>query len=195
MSAKSSVASVFLPHVHRLAWLYEAGLIAGGSLLVALAAQVAVGWPIPFTGQTFAVLMIGTLYGARRGALCLLVYLAEGLSGLPVFAQGCYGPGVLLGPRGGYLIGFVFAAYVVGRLAERGWDRRFASTALAMIVGNAVIYLFGLLWLSHLVGLREALAVGLIPFVAGDLLKTLLAAVLLPAGWELLGRLGIHKGG
>jgi biotin transport system substrate-specific component len=167
---------------------YETSLIVGASLIVALGAQITVRLPfspVPVTGQTLAVLLVGALLGSRRGALSLLAYLAEGLAGLPVFAGGASGIEYALGPTGGYLIGFVAAAYLVGWLAERGWDRRLSTAALAMAVGNVAIYAFGLSYLAVFAGDRS-LALGLAPFVAGDLLKLALAAIVLPAGWRFV---------
>ena len=188
-----TVGGLLRPCEKKWAALYDVTVVFGGSLLIALCAQLAVGWPIPVTGQTFAVLMVGALLGARRASLSVLVYLMEGAAGLPVFAQGRSGFTVLLGQTGGYLIGFVFAVYIVGLLAERGWDRRVVTTILAMVFGNIVIYTFGLLWLCCLVYIgklpinaNKILAVGLYPFIPGDLLKIVLAAILLPSGWKLL---------
>ncbi len=182
-------ADVLRPSVKRYALAYDAALILGGSFGIALSAQIAIPiGPVPITGQTLAVLLVGALLGSRRGALCILAYLAEGAMGLPVFAGGGGGMGVIVGPTGGYLIGFVAAAYVTGLLAERGWDRRVGTTLAAMLLGNAALYLFGLAWLSGFVGSERVLASGLLPFVPGDLLKMALAAVLLPSGWKLLGR-------
>lgn len=169
----------------------EAWMVLGGSLFTALMAQVAIPLPftpVPITGQTLAVLLVGAALGARRGALSMAAYLAEGLAGLPVFAGGTAGIGRLLGPTGGYLVGFVVAAYVVGWLAERGWDRRPLTAALAMAVGNGVIYVFGLAWLARFVGLAHVLPMGLFPFIPGDLLKVLLAAALLPSAWRIMRR-------
>ena len=192
MLANVTVADVFRPCGKRLAWLYDVTLIIGGSLLVGLCAQIAIGWPVPFTGQTFAVLLTGALLGSRRGVLSVLVYLAEGVAGLPVFALGRSGFAVLLSPTGGYLVGFVAAAYITGLLAEKGWDRRVGTTISAMAFGNAAIYAFGLAWLCLLMGVNKSvLAVGLYPFIAGDILKIALAAVALPAGWKLLGMLNL----
>jgi biotin transporter BioY len=116
-----------------------------------------------------------------------MTYIFEGAAGLPVFSHGRSGLAMLFGPTGGYLAGFIVAAYVTGFLAERGWDRQIRTTMLAMIFGNLVIYLFGLLWLCCLMGVgTKVLAIGLYPFLIGDLLKTALAAILLPAGWKLL---------
>ncbi|MGQ9848864.1 MAG: biotin transporter BioY [Aggregatilineaceae bacterium] len=186
-------ADVLRPSTRRYALLYDATLVIAGSLLVALLAQFAVPLPfspVPVTGQTLAVLMVGMLLGSRRGGLALLTYLAEGAMGLPVLAGGAAGLARLTGPTGGYLIGFVAAAFLVGWLAERGWDRRPETTLLAMLLGNAVIYAFGLPWLAHFVGTERVLSLGLLPFLAGDLGKALLAMALLPWGWQLLDRRG-----
>jgi biotin transport system substrate-specific component len=190
MQTYTTYADILRPCEKTSAALYDAALILGGSLFVGLSAQMAILLPfspVPITGQTFAVLLLGAMLGARRGCLCMLAYIAEGAAGLPVFSLGQAGPAVLLGPRGGYIAGFVAAACVTGFLAEKGWDRRIISTILAMICGNIAIYAFGLLWLSFLMGFNPStLAVGLYPFLLGDSLKILLAAVLLPAGWRLL---------
>lgn len=164
-------------------------LILGFSALTALSAQVAfyIG-PVPITGQTFVVLLAGALLGSKRGALSQLTYLGMGAMGAPVFAGWMGGPAVLLGPTGGYLVGFVAAAFVVGFLAERGWDRRIWSTALAMLIGSIVIYAFGLLWLTNFVPADSVLAAGLYPFIPGDSLKIVLAAMALPSGWALVNR-------
>jgi biotin transport system substrate-specific component len=179
-------------------------LIVGGSLIVAISAQLSI-WlpfsPVPVTGQTFAVLMIGALLGARRGALCILVYLLEGAAGLPVFAGGAAGVPWMIGPTGGYLAGFIVAAWVVGRLCERGWDRNVIKTACAMVTGNICIHALGVIWLSCLAvasssgfNLGRILSVGVYPFVIGDVIKVILAAVLLPCGWKLLSRTNNSKG-
>jgi len=166
-------------------------LILSFSVVTALSAQIAfyIG-PVPITGQTFAVLLAGALLGSRRGALSQLTYLGMGAMGAPIFAGWHGGIGVLMGPTGGYLIGFVAAAFVVGFLAERGWDRRFWSMALAMLIGNIVIYAFGLPWLANFVPSGSVLAAGLYPFIPGDLTKLVLATVTLPSGWALVNRLG-----
>ena len=194
MSTNVTVAGLLRPCEKKWAALYDFTIVVGGSLLIALCAQLAIGWPIPVTGQTFAVLMIGALLGARRASLSVLIYILEGAAGLPVFAQGRSGFTVLLGPPGRYLAGFVSAAYQEGLLAEKGWDRRIGTTVLAMNFGNLVIYGFGLLWLSCMiflmklpVGSGRVLAEGLYLFIPGDLLKIALAAILLPSGWKLLG--------
>lgn len=190
MLANVTMAGVFRPCEKNRAGFYDVALVIGGSLLIGLCAQVAVplGFsPVPVTGQTFAVLMIGALFGARRGSLAVLAYIIEGAAGLPVFSMGRGGLPMLFGPTGGYLVGFVAAAYITGLLAQVGWDRRVGTTVLAMVLGNGVIYAFGLLWLCCLMGVNKAvLVVGLYPFIVGDFLKIGLAAMLLPAGWKLL---------
>jgi biotin transport system substrate-specific component len=174
----------------------QVSLVVGFSVFNALAAQVAIPLPftpVPITAQTFAVLLTGMLLGSRLGALTLLTYLVEGLLGLPVFSGGRAGPAHLLGPTGGYLVGFVAAAYVAGLLAERGWDRRAWTTALAMAIGNLVIYAVGVSWLTVFVGPERALALGIVPFLGGDLLKVVLATVLLPGAWRFVGASGIGR--
>jgi biotin transport system substrate-specific component len=171
----------------------EVALVLGGSLLIALVAQLRVVLPfspVPITGQTFAVLLLGALYGRTRGAATVMTYLALGGLGLPVFAGGTFGLATLVGPTGGYLVGFVAAAFVVGFLSERGWDRKPWSTAVSMLIGNGLISVVGVLWLSRFVGWPAVLSTGVLPFLAGDALKIALATVLLPVGWKLIGRSG-----
>lgn len=155
-------------------------LIMGGSLVVALTAQLTVPlWPVPITGQTFGVLLVGATLGSRRGMAALILYLAEGAAGLPVFAGGSFGPMALVGATGGYLWGFVLAAGLIGWLMERGWDRSVGKAALALSLGNLVIYLIGLPWLALFVGWSKLLMVGLIPFVPGDVLKLVISTLAL----------------
>jgi biotin transport system substrate-specific component len=186
-------ADLVRPRALPRARAYDLGLVAAGSLLVALAAQVAVPLPftpVPVTAQPFAVLLVGAALGARRGALAMLLYLAEGAGGWPVFAGGALGVAKLVGPSGGYLVGFVPAAFVTGALAERGWDRRFVTTWAAMALGSAALYACGLPWLARFVGADRVVALGLAPFLVGDVLKQLLAALALPLGWRAAERLG-----
>jgi biotin transport system substrate-specific component len=169
----------------------EVALILGGSLLIALSAQlqfVLPFSPVPMTGQTFAVLLLGALYGSKRGPAIVVTYLALGVMGLPVFAGGAFGVARLVGPTAGYLVGFLAAAFVVGFLSERGWDRKPWATAVSMLIGNGMIYVAGVLWLSRFVGWQAVLSIGVLPFLAGDALKIALATILLPAGWKLIGR-------
>ncbi len=168
-------------------------LALGGTALLAISAKVQVPfYPVPQTMQTFVVLALGMAYGWRLGAATLILYLAEGAAGLPVFAgtpEKGIGIAYMLGPTGGYMVGFVLAAAVCGWLAERGWDRHVAWTALAMLVGNVIIYIPGLLWLGTLFGWdKPIIEWGLTPFVLGDLTKLALAAAVLPLAWKQLGR-------
>ncbi|MFN4140525.1 biotin transporter BioY [Aestuariivirga sp.] len=157
-----------------------------GSLVVAAAAQVNVPMlPVPMTLQTLAVLMIGAAYGARLGAATLALYAFEGAVGLPVFAG--FQSGVMLATFG-YVLGFIPAACVVGFLAERGWDRSAPRMFAAMLLGAAVLYMPGLLWLSAWIGAEKAIAFGLLPFIAGDVVKAAVAALGFPAAWALLSR-------
>ncbi len=170
--------------------LLDAVLVVVFSAFVALTAQVSLPLlPVPLTLQTLGVLFTGAVLGSKRGTLALLLYVAEGAIGLPVFAGGLSGIGVLIGPTGGYLVGFIVAAGIVGLLAERGWDRRLIWAALAMVVGNLVIYAFGVAWLTVIVGdLRTALIQGMLIFIIGDLIKIVVAALALPGGWALAKR-------
>ncbi|MBE9507446.1 MAG: biotin transporter BioY [Chloroflexi bacterium] len=190
----TTYADILRPSTRQKALAYDIVLITGGSLFIALCARVTIPLPfspVPITGQTLAVLLTGALLGSRRGSLCLLTYLAEGAIGLPVFAVGeTAGLARLVGPTGGYLAGFVAAAYVTGLLAERGWDRRVGTTLLAMLFGNVALYAFGLPWLALSVGIERALVLGLYPFFLGDLVKLALATTLLPSGWKMLGTRG-----
>jgi biotin transport system substrate-specific component len=154
--------------------------------------------PVPVTGQTLGVLLIGALLGSRRGGAALLVHLAEGLAGLPVFAEGStawtltrLGVPTIIGPTAGYLFAFPVAAFVVGWLAERGWDRQPLTAAAAMVVGQVAIYIGGLAWLAFYVGLERAIPLGMVPFLAGDAIKLALAATALPLGWKLLASVGM----
>ncbi len=167
--------------------LRDLAFSGAGALFIALSAQVSIPlWftPVPITGQTLAVLLVGATGGARRGGAALLVYLGGGALGLGFFSP-AGGPATY-----GYLGGFLAAALVVGYLAERGWDRTYRRAVAAMLAGNIVIYLIGLPWLGINVGLDfgATLSAGLTPFIPGDIVKLLLAAAVLPSAWRLLGR-------
>lgn len=181
-----TLADVAVP---RAGFLHNALLVAGASLATALAAQVAfpLPWsPVPVTGQTFAVLLSGAVLGARRAFLAQALYVTEGALGLPVFAGGAAGIATLLGPTGGYLVAFPFAAALTGFLAERGWDRRFATMLAALLLGSAVIFAAGLAGLARFLPASQLLGAGLLPFIPGDLVKSSLAALAFPAAWRLL---------
>ncbi len=169
--------------------LRDVGLVLGGSLFVAVMAQVRIPLPftpVPLTGQTLAVLLIGAALGPRKGAASLLLYLVQGLIGLPFFAGGTSGSAVVLGPTGGYLVGFIAAAALVGLLAERGMDRHLRGSLQVFLAGELVIYLCGVAWLSLSLGLERALVAGFLPFLPGDAIKLVLAALALPAAWKLV---------
>ena len=163
-------------------------LVFSFSILTALSAQISF-WigPVPISGQTFTVLLTGVLLGSIRGALSQIVYILIGLCGIPFWFAAGGAPGILrlLGPTGGYLIGFVFAAFIVGFLAERGWDRNIKTSILVMIFGNIVIYIFGLFWLARFIPLEGLLIAGFYPFILGDSIKILLAGSFLPLGWRV----------
>ncbi|MEX0696856.1 MAG: biotin transporter BioY [Dongiaceae bacterium] len=163
-----------------------------GTVALWLSAKIQVPlWPVPITMQTFVVLTLGVAYGWRLAGATLLLYLAEGAVGLPVFAGSwSEGAGIkhLVGPTAGYLFGFVIAAAVVGRLAERGWDRNALTAGAAMAIGNLVIYAAGIAWLGTMIGYATAIDVGLLPFLVGDALKIALGACLLPLAWKLIRR-------
>ncbi|MGH7642045.1 MAG: biotin transporter BioY [Candidatus Dormibacteria bacterium] len=170
----------------------DALVVLGYAGLVGLSAQLSIRLPftpVPITGQTFAVLLGGLAVGTRRGATGMLLYLVLGLVGVPWFAGGDHGFSMLSAPSFGYVIGFIFAACVLGQLARRGFDRHPVTVIMGLVAGNAVVYLFGATWLAwqlH-VGASQAISLGVTPFLLGDALKAILAAALLPAAWKLTG--------
>src|SRR5579859_1645754 len=173
--------------------LTDVVLVVLGAGLIAVSAQVSIALPftpVPITGQTFAVLLVGASYGMLRGGASALLYVLLGIAGAPVYAHGAAGWAVITGASGGYLLSYPFASALTGFLAERRWDRRFSSAIGAMLTGNVLIYLLGLPWLAAVVhtGLEKTLELGLYPFVPGDTLKLYLAAALLPAAWRYAGR-------
>ena len=166
-------------------------LVFAFSLLVALCAQIVIPvGPVPITGQTFAVLLTGALLGSRLGAMAMIVYLIEGASGLPFFYGGHGGLAHFFGPTGGYLVAFPAGAFITGAFAENGWDKRFWSAVVAMAVGSLVILLAGWAWFAVVMHTSPlaAFQVSVMPHIAGDLIKILLAAALLPTGWKILQR-------
>lgn len=171
-------------------WM-EIPILLGFNLLLAGLAQLAINLPfspVPITGQTLGVMLIAITLGRVRGVAVVSAYILEGILGLPVFANGMAGAAVLFGPTGGYLIGFVVAAWIIGTLADRGWDRSFVRSFAAMTIGTVVILVCGLLWLSRFVEGETLLAVGLIPFIPGALVKLAIASLALPSIWKMAGR-------
>jgi biotin transport system substrate-specific component len=177
----------------------DAALVVGFAVLTALAAQITIplGFtPVPITGQTFAVLLCGATLGVARGASAQALYVVLGALGLPFYADGEGGWSVATGATGGYLVGFVVAAALVGWMAERGQDRHVATAVAAFVVGTVVIYALGATWLAHeldlpltaAAGEPSAIAYGVAPFLVGDVLKAALAGLLVPVAWRLRGR-------
>lgn len=188
-----TVADAIRPRVAPLVW--DVLLVCAFGTLMGLLAQISIPLPftpVPITGQTFGILLTGAVLGSKRGAAAMLVYLAQGIAGLPVFALGLSGWAVISGPSGGYLVSYPIAVFVVGFLCERGWDRNFFTAVAAMLPGEVIVYLVGLPWLAHFVGADNAVPLGLTPFIGGDVFKLLLAAAVLPSAWVLVRAL--HPG-
>jgi len=172
--------------------LIDLGLVVGGSLVIALSAQVAFPLPftpVPVTGQTLGVLLIGATLGAKRGLLATAAYLLEGAVGLPFFAGGASGLAALFGPTGGYLFGFLAAAYACGLIAERKGERTVRAAIPAFLAAQAILFAFGMLWLGYLTGYEGIWMKGFIPFVPGLILKSSAAGLLLPAAWSRVEKL------
>lgn len=185
------IANVVIPRTR----VTTIALMVGFALLTAAAAQITIplpGTPVPITGQTFAVLIAGAALGPWAGAGSQAIYWLMGAMGLPFYSQASGGWEAATGATAGYLVGFVVAAWVVGALAEKGQDRRVWSSIPAFLSGNAVIYLFGVTWLLYSVEAfttwSDALAAGLTPFIIGDVVKIVLAGLLLPLAWKLVDR-------
>lgn len=179
--------------VYHLRWLQssltrEVALIISFNLLLIASAQIAIplSGGVPITGQTFGVLLAAMALGRVRGVGVVALYLAEGAAGLPVFASGGAGPAVFVGPTGGYLLGFLASAWLVGTLADRGWDRSYMKSLSALAAGTALIFLVGLAWLSQFVSGTTLLLVGLYPFLPGAALKIAAAFWLLPMTEKLI---------
>lgn len=172
-------------------WLSDIALVVAGTALVAVLAQVAIPlWPVPVTGQTLAVLLVGASLGAARGAASLSLYAILGAIGLPIYSDSSSGWSVLLGPTGGYIIGFIVSAAVVGWAAERSWDRGWYKPIITFVGGSLVVFAIGLPWLAVSLGqlglpndLQSVLIAGFYPFIIGGLIKAAIAAALLPALW------------
>lgn len=169
----------------------DAALVVGAAAVVGLAAQIAVPlWPVPITGQTLAVLLVGSALGAVRGSLAMVVYALMGIVGLPVFSDASSGFHVIAGPTGGYIVGFIFSAALVGWVAERAGDRKFVGAILAFGAGTVVTFAFGMIWLAAVLGLNleQTLQAGLYPFIIGGVVKSLLAAAVIPVIWRAVTR-------
>ncbi|WP_312676103.1 biotin transporter BioY [Microbacterium sp.] len=182
----------------------DAGLVVAGATVVALLAQVEVPlWPVPITGQTLAVVVVGAALGARRGAAALVTYLLAGLAGLPVFAGFTGTVAAVAKPSFGFVIGFVFAAFVAGWFAERAWDRRPLLAFVGFVAASAIPFVFGIPYMAFILnvvgggafGIGEILQFGLWPFIVGGLIKAALAALLIPAAWAGVRAVDRRKNG
>jgi biotin transport system substrate-specific component len=176
------------PQLRKDALLYDILLIIGASIFITLSAQIAFNVPfspVPVTGQTFAVLLTGSFLGSRRGALAVLLYLFEGVAGIPVFAQAHAGLIHLLGPTGGYLFGFIPAAYLCGLMVEKGWGRTMITVLVIMSVGTGVIFIFGIFWLMFFVGIDNMLMLGFYPYITGAMIKIIAATFVYSGGGYL----------
>ena len=193
MSLPISARTTLIDNVVPRSVASDIALILGGAALTAVAAQIAIPmWPVPITGQTFAVLLVGAVLGASRGALSMITYFSLGAAGLPVFTGAV--AGITFGTTFGYLVGFIAAAAVVGWFSQLNWHRRISGVLASFTIGNAVIYLFGLPWLAFALSnlslasdISAVLMAGLVPFLVGDAIKMALAAAALPLAWKYLG--------
>jgi biotin transport system substrate-specific component len=168
------------------------GAVVGFAAFTALAAQISFRIPpieVPFTGSTMAVLLTGGVLGSRRGAASMVLYVLAGAVGLPVYAEQSGGVDTFLGATGGYLIGFIVAAFAVGKFAELRWDRTMPKSVVGFILGSAIIYLFGVagLMINLDMSLGSALTNGVVPFLVWDAIKAGAAGLLIPAAWKLTG--------
>jgi biotin transport system substrate-specific component len=192
---RADAATLRLAVFPRAGLVTDTMLVLAGTGLVAAAAQISFKLPftpVPITGQTFAVVLVGASLGAILGMASLVLYLWLGVAGAPIYAHHDHGWNVLTSASGGYIVGFVVAAAVTGFLAERGWDRRFSSAVGAMLTGNVIVYLIGLPWLAVVLdtNLEKTFEYGLYPFVPGDMFKLYCAAAMLPVAWRGVERVG-----
>lgn len=189
----TTIAPLRLVLIPRTSALTNVTLVVGGTAFMSLMAQVAIpvpGSPVPITGQTLGVLLIGTTYGATIGFATIAAYVALGLLGAPILAQGAHGFAKLAGPTGGYLVGMVLAALLVGALANRRWDVHLRTSFGQMLIGELLIFAPGLIWLKIYTGASWSwtLAAGLTPFIVGEIIKIGLAGFALPSAWSLVRR-------
>ena len=193
MTIQLSSQAALIDRVIPRSAINNVALILSGAVFTAYAAQLVIPmWPVPITAQTLAVLLVGSVLGATRGAISLIVYFSMGAVGLPVFSAAT---SLSFGPTFGYLVGFIAAAAVVGYLSQRGWHKSVAGVLGSFAIANTVIYLFGLPWLAFVLGslgaandLASVAAAGLAPFILGDVIKMTVAAALLPLAWKFLGK-------
>ena len=189
-SSATSLRSSLMPRTTALA---NAVLIVSGVFALAILAQIAIpvpGSPVPVTGQTLGVLLIGTAYGSTLGVTTFALYLLAGIAGAPVFANNGFGIDRVIGATGGYLIGMLVATYVVGQLARLRLDQKFLTALPSMLIGTVITFSFGLVWLQQYTGKDWAWTInaGLTPFIVGEVLKIAIAGTSLPILWRLVNR-------
>ena len=190
ISQVSTLRSAIIP---RTSAASQISLILTGTVFLALMAQISFpipGSPVPFTGQTLGVLLLGTAYGAGLGFSTMAFYLLMGIAGAPIFASGSSGLEKVVGATGGYLVGMLIASLVIGALAGRKWDQKIRTVIPTMVIGNAIIFTFGLIWLHQYTGenWRWTFEKGLTPFVLGELIKIAIASTALPAVWKFVSK-------
>ena len=185
MNTSSLLANQIWQPTQSLFSVRNLALAVIGSLVVAIAAQINIPMvPVPMTLQTLAVLSIGAAFGARLGAATLALYAVEGAAGLPVFAQMKAGAAIISGPTGGYIVGFILAAALVGYLAEKGWSRDIPKMVMAALLGAIVLYIPGLVWLHQFAnGWSQTFEWGITPFILGDVVKAVIAALGFQVAW------------
>ncbi|MEA9983740.1 MULTISPECIES: biotin transporter BioY [Subtercola] len=169
----------------------DAALVLGGAAFTGILAQLAIPlWPVPITGQTLAVLLVGSSLGMLRGALAMVVYAVIGIIGVPWFSEGSSGVHIIAGPTGGYIIGFIAAAALTGWVAQRAWDHKFVGAFISFAGGTIVTFAIGMAWLAAVLGLnlQQTLNGGLYPFIVGGIVKAVIAAALIPLAWKFVTR-------
>ena len=199
MQSRATTHAALAPTLSGNRAIQNVVLVLIGTAVLAISAKVQVPfWPVPMTLQTLAVMLIGATYGSRLAVATVLAYIAEGAIGIPVFANTppqIAGPAYLIGPTAGYIWGWVAAAAIIGLAADRGWSRSVPKMFAAMLTGEVILFGMGFIWLAWFatlssgavgMGAEKALAAGVTPFLLADLLKTALAAFLVPAAWQLL---------
>ena len=194
IGSQKVLSEAFWPAENEMLWIKRIALVVLGVIALAVAAKIKVlvpPSPVPVTMGTFAVLTIGAAYGPRLGLATILVYMLVGAFGFDVFAGSSaekFGLTYMMGGTGGYLVGYVLATLALGYFARKGWDRSVIMMAVAMLVGNALIYIPGLLWLNQFAsGWAQTFEWGITPFLIGDVMKLAVAALILPAVWKLVG--------
>jgi len=189
----SQVSTLKSAVISRTTAITQISLILGGTIFLAVMAQISFpipGSPVPFTGQTLGVLLLGTAYGASLGFSTVAFYLLMGIAGAPIFASGSHGFEKIAGATGGYLVGMLIASLVLGALAGRKWDQKIKTVIPTMIIGNVIIFTAGLIWLHQYTGQswRWTVDKGLTPFILAEFIKIAIASTALPAVWRLVAK-------